>query len=108
MGKHAYGGAPLPGEDNRESDQNKRWLFSLFELFEQLSTEQVTPMELTETKPLDVYVHHCTDDTWGLYCSSHHRLLALLMRQACARDELLTVRCVLRPKDDGYWGWQWS
>lgn len=89
--------------------KDRRWLLSLFELFEQLSTGRVTPMELTNKTPLDVYVHQADDEAWGLYCCSHSRMLALLMRQACARSELLTVKCVIRPKDDqSFWGWQWA
>jgi len=103
-------GGQLAGEVEQFQDgKDKRSLLSLFELFEQLSTGRVTPMELTEKKPLDVYVHCGEDDAWGLYCCSRHRMLALLMRQACARGDLLTVRCVLRPKDDqSFWGWHWS
>lgn len=66
-------------------------------------------MDLTESRPLDVYIHRSEDDSLGLYCCSRHRLLALVMWQACARNELHTVRCVIRPKDDqSYWSWQWS
>lgn len=96
------------GTGDKEA-QDKRWLLSVFELFEQLSTGRVTAEDITDTRPLDVYVHRGEDGAWGLYCCSRHRLLALLMRQACARNELLRVKCILRPKDDqSYWGWQWS
>lgn len=89
--------------------QDKRWLLSVFELFEQLSTGSVTAEDITDARPLDVYVHQGEDGAWGLYCCSRHRLLALLMRQACARNEFFRVKCTLRPKDDqGYWSWQWS
>jgi len=98
------------GEDGSATEgKERRWLMSLFELFEQLSSGQVTPMELTDKKPLDVYVHRGDDDAWGLYCCSRHRMMALLMRQACSRNELLTVRCLVRPKDDSsFWSWQWN
>jgi len=111
-GNPARGGAPnVRSDDNSPTGAGKdtRELLELFELFEQLSNGRVTPMELTESKPLDVYVHRGEDDAWGLYCCSRHRLLALLMRQACARNEFITVRCILRSKDDcGYWGWHWN
>lgn len=99
----------LAGEDVPPPDgKDKRWLLSLFELFEQLSCEKVTALELTE-KPLDVYVHCGDDGVWGLYSCNRHRMLAVMMRQACSRNELLTVRCVLRPKDDqSFWAWQWN
>lgn len=97
------------GGANDKDVQDKRWLLSVFELFEQLASGRVTVEEITDTQPLDVYVHQGEDGAWGLYCCSRHRLLALLMRQACARNELLRVKCTLRPKDDqGYWSWQWS
>eukprot|EP00928_Gymnodinium_smaydae_P013301 TRINITY_DN14864_c0_g1_i3.p1 TRINITY_DN14864_c0_g1~~TRINITY_DN14864_c0_g1_i3.p1 ORF type:complete len:685 (+),score=74.96 TRINITY_DN14864_c0_g1_i3:62-2116(+) len=101
----------LTGHDDAAAPdgKDKRWLLTLFELFEQLSTGRVTSMELTERKPLDVYVHRGDDDAWGLYCVSRHRMLALLMRQACVRSELMWVRCVIRPKNDqSFWGWQWT
>lgn len=103
----------LPGGGGEDSSpfgrgKDRRSLLALFELFEQLSSGTVTPMQLTEGRPLDVYVHQAEDNTWGLFCSSRHRHLAFLMRQACLRNELLTVRCVLRPKEDlSFWGWQW-
>lgn len=89
--------------------KDRREFISLFELFEQLSLGNVTPLELTDKKPLDVYIHQGPDGVWGVYCCSRHRMLALLMRQACVRSEVLTVKCTLRPKDDqSFWGWQWS
>ena len=33
--------------------------------------------------------------------------MALLMFQACRRDELHQVRCIVRSYEDGYWGHQW-
>jgi len=104
------GGAPNCSflEDSSPS-KDKRELLDLFDLFEQLSTGRVTPLDLTETKPLDVYVHEGEDGVWGLYCCSRHRLLAMLMRQACARNEHIVVKCIIRPKDGlGYWGWHWN
>jgi len=97
-------------DDLSPDGKNKRWLLSLFELFEQLSSGKITSMELTETTPLDVYVHRRNEEEgYGLYCCSRHRLLALLMRQAAARNELHTVRCILRPKEDqSFWAWQWA
>jgi len=102
-------GRSTTSRDDTGETKDKRWLISLFELFEQLSSGQVTPLELTDRKPLSVYVHQGEDDAWGLYCSSRQTVLALLMRQACVRNELLSVKCIIRPKDDrSYWGWQWS
>eukprot|EP00747_Dinoflagellata_sp_TGD_P092287 gnl/TRDRNA2_/TRDRNA2_165361_c0_seq1.p1 gnl/TRDRNA2_/TRDRNA2_165361_c0~~gnl/TRDRNA2_/TRDRNA2_165361_c0_seq1.p1 ORF type:complete len:919 (+),score=167.55 gnl/TRDRNA2_/TRDRNA2_165361_c0_seq1:50-2806(+) len=104
-------GSANPSQRSRAGSptKDKRWVVSVFELFEQLSTGRMTPMELTDKKPLDVYVHRTEEGSWGLYCCSRHRLLALLMRQACSRNELFTVRCIIRPTDDAsYWGWQWS
>lgn len=99
----------LTFEDVCPDGKDKREFMSLFELFEQLSLGNVTPMELTEKKPLDVYIHQGSDGHWGVYCCSRHRMLALLMRQACVRNEVLTVKCTLRPKDDqSFWSWQWS
>lgn len=102
------GGSPSQGVA-LGAGKDKRELLELFELFEQLSTGKVTPMELTETKPLDIYIHRADTQTFGVYCCSRHRLLALLMYQACCRNECLMVRCIVRPKDDcGYWGWHWN
>merc|ERR1712232_798166 len=96
-------------EPDAVEGKDKRWLLQLFEVFEQLSSGRATPMELTEKNPLDVYVHRGEDDAWGLYCVSKCRMLALVMRQACARNEHHAVKCVLRPKDDqSFWGWQWN
>lgn len=112
---HARGGAPNSSFFGEEAimpmvgGKDRRELLALFELFEQLSVGRVTAMELTESKPLDVYVHQGEDEKWGLYCCSRHRLLALLMLQACARAELITARCVIRSKEDsGYWAWHWA
>merc|ERR1719379_3006902 len=51
------GAAPFAGQAGSCSMEDKSWYFPLLELFEQLSTEQVTPIELTEARPLDVYAH---------------------------------------------------
>lgn len=109
-GNLARGGAPTPPSgDDSPSGRDKRGMLSLMELFEQLSTGKVTPTELTDSRPLDVYVHQGDDGGWGLYCCSRHRLVALLMYQACNRSEIFTVKCIVRPKDEAnYWGWQWS
>lgn len=98
------------GEDGSATEgKERRWLMTLFDMFEQLSSGVVTSLELTDKTPLDVYVHRGDDDAWGLYCCSRHRMMALLMRQACCRSEMLQVKCVLRPKDDtSFWAWQWG
>ncbi|CAJ1341168.1 unnamed protein product [Effrenium voratum] len=89
--------------------KEKRCLLSIFELFEQLSSGAVTPWELTEPSPLDVFVHKLEDGSWGLFCGSHQRLVAFLMHQACNRGEMMQVRCCLRSKEElSYWGWHWN
>jgi len=108
------GGAPnssrlLDETSPSNAGKDKRDYLELFEMFEQLSSGKTTTMELTESKPLDVYIHKGEDDAFGLYCCSRHRLLALLMFQATCRNECLMVRCIVRSKDDcGYWGWHWN
>lgn len=98
-----------PWVDASPAGKDKRALLALFELFEQLSSGVVTPLELTEATPLDVFIHQTDDGTWGLFCSSRQRLQAFLMRQACCRNELLQVNCILRSKDDlSYWSWHWN
>eukprot|EP00913_Durusdinium_trenchii_P029681 g27819.t1 len=67
-----------------EKTWDKRSMLALFELFQRLSSGSVTPLELTEASPLDVFVHQLEDGTWGLFCSSRQRLLAFIMRQACS------------------------
>lgn len=91
-----------------EPAEEKWWYFPLLDLFDQLVAGSVTPMELTESKPIDVFVHKDDKDGWGLYSCDRVRLVALLMLQVCKRKTPFTVRCVIRPKTDGYWGWQWS
>lgn len=95
--------------ENSMEAKEKRSMLSLFDLFERVSSGSTSPWELTEASPLDVFVHRLEDGTWGLFCSSHQRLLAFMMRQACNRNELMRVRCVLRSKEDlGYWSWHWN
>eukprot|EP00434_Breviolum_minutum_P007446 symbB.v1.2.006568.t1/scaffold392.1/size213825/4 len=96
----------LASSENSVEAKEKRSMLSLFDLFERVSSGSATPLDLTEASPLDVFVHRLEDGTWGLFCSSHQRLLAFIMRQACNRNELMRVRCVIRSKEDlGYWSW---
>lgn len=108
----AHMAAQGPSEDTSAASpagREKRWLLSLFETFELLAAGAVTAQEMTESRPLDCYVHQSEDGAWGLYCASRQRLLALLMKQACTRNELLMVRCVIRSKEDPtYFSWQWA
>ncbi|CAK8990633.1 unnamed protein product [Durusdinium trenchii] len=99
----------LAASENSVEAKDKRSMLALFELFQRLSSGSVTPLELTEASPLDVFVHQLEDGTWGLFCSSRQRLLAFIMRQACHRNELMRVRCTIRSKEDlGYWSWHWN
>jgi len=99
----------VASSENSVEAKEKRSMLSLFDLFERVSSGSATPLDLTEASPLDVFVHRLEDGTWGLFCSSHQRLLAFIMRQACNRNELMRVRCVIRSKEDlGYWSWHWN
>lgn len=80
---------------------------SIFKLFEQLICGRLSPMELTPEDPLNVYVHWGPDGAYGLYSRQNRRPMALLMFQACRRDELHRVRCIVRSAEDAHWGYQW-
>ncbi|CAJ1423794.1 unnamed protein product [Effrenium voratum] len=64
-GKDASKAPSTPGVPQLPFDspngKEKRCLLSIFELFEQLSSGAVTPWELTEPSPLDVFVHKLED-----------------------------------------------
>ncbi|CAK0834428.1 unnamed protein product [Prorocentrum cordatum] len=70
-------------------------------------SDRISPMELTEEDPLDVFVHKGPDGKIGLYSRQNRRLTALLLFQACRRDETHRARCIVRSSTDAYWSGQW-
>lgn len=79
---------------------------SIFKLVEQLICERLTPRELTQNDILIVYVHCGPNGMRGLYSRQNRRLMALLMLQACRRDELHLASCIVRSYKDAHWGCQ--
>eukprot|EP00435_Cladocopium_sp_Y103_P045811 s253_g13.t1 len=90
------------GDDHEHAEE------SIFKLFEQLFRERVTPLELTETDPLPVFLHRGPDQHLGLYSRRNRRLTTLLMYQALRREELVKVHVLVRSPDDPRWKKDWQ
>lgn len=90
------------GEDHDHAKE------SIFKLFEQLFRGRVSPQEMTSEDPLNVFVHTGPDHVQGLYSRQNRRLAALLMLQACRRDQAVHARCLVRSVQQRHWGAQFS
>lgn len=87
--------AQLAFGENHENSQE-----FIFKLFEQLFRQRLTPLELTEENPLEVFLNRGPDQHLGLYSACNRRLTALLMYQILRRDELVKVHVLVCSPDD--------